>query len=169
MDHPDRINQWLDDNYGKTIDGHPLFRVIWSTGLTEHRKSRFIDHVGDTIIRDVIEIREVLRYPFAQDRWILERICLLTPEAREIGLQTDKMFTYNEIYVFQDAFCNPLPLNLDMVKAGMYLFCKFYIQMTPKERIDFRIKQLAERDVKKRNDIRDAIGELGSPFGFVLE
>jgi hypothetical protein len=169
VDSPEVINQWLDNNYGKTIEGHPLFRVIWSTGLTEHRKSRFIDHVGDSIIRDVVETREVLVYPFAQDRWILERICLIQDQDREIGLQTDKMFTYNEIYTFQDAFCNPLPLNMEMVKAAMFLFFKFYVKMTLAERINFRMEQLAMRELARHKETVESLGDLRSPFGFVLE
>ena len=169
MDNPLTINKWLVDNYGKTVEGYPLFRVLWTTGITEFRKSRFIDYEGDSVIRDVLETREVLKYPFAQDRWVLEKIVFLRKEDREVGLQTDLPYTYNEIYTFQDTLTNPLPLNLEMVKAAMFLFFKFYVQMTPIERVNFRMEQLAHNEMEKHKKTVESLGDLRSPFGWVLE
>jgi hypothetical protein len=163
------LNKYLEDTYGRTVDGKVLFRLIWSTGVTEFRKSRFIDFSGDLQIRDVIETREVLKYPFAQDRWVLERIKLIDKKAREFGLVSDENYSYEEIYVFQDREGNFLPLNREALEAAMYLFCKFYLQMTPKERADMRMQILANKELQKRNDIAEKLGEGRSPFGFVLE
>lgn len=164
------INQWLLDNYGKTIDGRPLFRLIWSTNVTEHRYSEFHDYYGEVFIRKVREVRECLKYPFAQDRWVLERICPVSKEAREQGLvDTGDKYAYVEIYTFQDKNGNFLPISRDKVEQALYLFFKFFLQMSWKQRTDMRMEMLAKRELDKKDKTREAIGELRAPHGFVLE
>lgn len=162
------LNRWLEDTYGTTIDFKPLFRLSWSTNQLENRHSTFRDFHGDILIREVTETRLVPKYPMAPDRWVLERIHAVTPEAVKLGLVGEKM-SYEEIYTFQDRNGNALPLNRNAVEAAMYLFFKFYLEMTPKERIDFRIAQLAEKDRQSKNQCREIIGELRAPHAFVLE
>lgn len=164
------INKWLAENYGTTVDGRQLFRLIWSTGVSEKRYSEFHDYYGDIFIRAVREVRECLKYPFAQDRWVLERIQPISKEARDLGLvDIGDKYDYVEVYIFQDRNGNFLPLTRDKVEQALYLFFKFYLQMSWKERTDMRMQMLAKRELEKRNKTRDAIGELRSPFGFVLE
>ena len=163
------INRWLLDNYGKTVDGHPLFRLLWTTNVTEKRYSEFHDYYGEIFIRAVREIRECLKYPFAQDRWVLERICPISQAARDAGLRTDEKYDYVEIYTFQDRDGNMLPLTRDKVETALYLFFNFYLKMNLKQRTDLRMQLLAQRELEKRNKTRDAIGELRSPLGFVLD
>lgn len=163
------INKWLEENYGKTVDGKPLFRLIWSTGITEHRHSEFTDFLGDIIIRTVRETREVLKYPFAQNRWILERIKEVNSTARELGLQTDLQYSYEEVYIFQDSEGRALELNQNRVEEAMYLFFKYYLLMSHKERTDMRMEMLAKRDLEKRNKIREMIGEGAAPHSIVIE
>ncbi len=163
------LNKWLVDHYGKTIDGLPLFKVTWSTGITEKRYGEFHDYMGDIFIRCVREVREVLKYPYAQNRWILEKIRLVSNEVqREYGIETK--FTYEPIYTFQDKDGNYLPLVPDKLEAAMFLYLKFYLMMTPKERIDFRIAGLAARDLEKRKLTREILGDSKTtPSALVIE
>lgn len=163
------LNKFLEDTYGTTIYGKPLFRLLWSTGVTEKRKSRFTDFHDDLLIRDVIEERIVLKYPMAQDRWVLERIHFFDKHAKELGLLSDENFSYEEVYTFQDRKGDFLPLNRDKVEAAMFLFFKYFLQMSWKERTDMRMELLAKRELAKKQETIEAIGELRSPFGFVLE
>ncbi len=163
------LNKYLLDQYGKTPEGLPYFRLIWSTNVTEKRFSEFTDFIGDVPIRTVQEVREVLKYPFAQDRWILERIHPLDEKAREMGLMTDSNFSYEEIYIFQDRNGNYLPLSREMLDVAMYLFFKHYLDKTPKERLDQRLEIMAKKDMEKKQKTKETIGEGRSPLFFVLE
>lgn len=163
------INKWLKDNYGTTVEGLSLFRLIWSTNVTEHRFSEFHDYYGDILLRRVRETREVLKYPFAQDRWVLERVQLIDDKVRDFGLMTNDQYHYEEIYVFQSKEGKFLPLNQQAVEAAMFLFFKFYLQMTRKERTDLRMELLARRELVKKQKIRELIGDGRAAHGFVLE
>lgn len=162
------LNTWLKDTYGTTTDNKPLFRLIWSTGVTEYRRSTFRDYYGDIFIREVTEVREVLKYPFAQDRWVLERIRLVSDKAKEAGLVTINPYSYEDIYTFQDKKGEYLPLDKEMLEAAMYLFFKFYLQMTPTEKIDLKMQLAAQRQREKRNIIREALGDGPAPHSLVL-
>jgi hypothetical protein len=159
------INRKLEDDYGKMIDGnYPLFRVIWSTNVTEKRYSEFTDFIDDTPIRNVREVREVLKYPFAQDRYILEKITPITNEAKAMGL-VDGNYSYEEIYVFQDRLGKFLPLTEEKVSTAMYLYFKFYLEKTHKERTDMRMEMLARRELAIKENLRQKVGErMRSPF-----
>jgi hypothetical protein len=163
------INKFLKEQYGTTIDGKPLFRLLWTTKVTEHRHSKFNDFYGELLIRSVTETREVLKYPYAQDRWVLERIQLLDKGAFSIGgLRTDLPYSYEEVYLFQDRNMNALPLSLEITETAIMLFFKFYLALTPTQRADMRMQMLAQRDKEKRDKTRDILGEGRSAFGFVL-
>ena len=163
------INKWLDDSFGRTPENYPYFRLIWSTGITEKRYSEFHDFSGDILIRVVRETREVLKYPFAQDRWIIERIKPVDKQALDAGgLRTDDKFTYEEVYIFQDKEGNFLPLSPEMAEAAIYLYFRFFLT-TKKQRYDHRMELLARKSLEAKQKTKEALGEGRSPFGFVLE
>lgn len=164
----EEINKWLRDNYGTTVTGKPLFRIIWSTNITEHRYSEFSDFYGDILVRTVREIREVLKYPFAQDRFVLERIAVISDKARELGLRSDNNEEYVEVYTFQDKEGNFLPVTHEMTETALFLFFRFFLGMSWKERTDMRMEMLAKRELERKQKTREALGEGRSPFGFVL-
>jgi hypothetical protein len=166
------INKWLKDNYGTTVEGLPLFRLIWNDKtVTEHRFSEYHDYYGDILLRTVRETREVPKYPFCQDRWILERIHLIDERVRNLGLQTDKQYNYEEVYTFQDKQGKFLPLSQQKVEEALYLFFHYYLKMTPKERVDMRMAMLAKREEDKKQRTREIIGRVvdPAPHSLVLE
>jgi hypothetical protein len=85
-----------------------------------------------------------------------------------MGLQTDKPYSYEGVYIFQDKEGRPLQLTPYYAELAVYLFLQAYT-MTYKERADIRMAALAERDKQKRNKTRDSLGESRSPYGFVLD
>lgn len=165
----DTINKHLLDHFGTTVTNKPLFRLIWSTGITEFRYSEFTDFYGDLFLRTVRETREVLKYPFAQNRYILERLSLIHPKANEVGLRTDLKEDYTEIYTFQDKQGNPLPVTLEMVDVAIYLYFHFFAGKTIKNRLDLKLEMLAKKDLEKKRKTREIIGDGRSPFAFVGE
>lgn len=164
------LNRWLEETYGKTVDGKPLFRLVWSDEQFEHRLGTFRDFYGDILVREVTEVRYTLKYPFIDPpTWVLEKIYPVTPEAVNAGLVATKE-SWEMIYAFQDKEGNPLPLAREMLEAALYLFFKFYIQTTPKDRLDYRYQRLAERDKELKQQNKDRIGDnLRSPLFLVTE
>jgi len=161
------LNDWLKEAYGTTIDGLPLFKLIWSTNVTEMRKGTFRDYYGEVIIREVTEVRECLKYPLAQERWILE-VIKLVPESI-YGIELFTKWTYEGIYTFQDKDDNYLELSREMLEVAMYLFF-LYGKMTWNERLENRMKDLALKEKEKKEKIRQLIGQnMRSPLYFVME
>lgn len=163
------LNKYLQDTYGTTVDNKALFRLTWTTGITEFRHSIFEDYYGEIFLREVKETREVLKYPYAQDRWVLEKIKLIDGNSRALGLLDPNPYIYDAIYTFQDKQGNFLPLNREMLDAAMMLFFQFYTRMTPKERLDFRITELARKDLERKGKVRNLLGGGRAAHGFVLE
>lgn len=161
------INLWLKDSYGSTIEGYPLFRLIWSTNVTEVRKGTFRDYYGELIIREVTEVRQCLKYPFAQNRWIIEVIKDTPSEV--YGKELFQKYTYEGIYVFETKEKKRLPLNLDMTQAAIKLYF-LHKGLTWEERINMRIAAVIAKEKARKEKYRDYIGDkLRSPLFFVLE
>lgn len=165
----EEINRYLLEHYGRTPEGLPYFRLLWTTGVTEKRYSEFTDYYGNIFIRTVREVREVLKYPFAQDRYVLERIRTITPQAIELGLRSDVPYSYEEVYLFQDKEGNSLPVDIDKIETALYLFFTFFVRMSWKERADLHMEILAKKELERKNRTREMLGDTRSPFGFVLE
>ena len=165
----EEINKYLIEHYGRTPEGLPYFRLLWTTGVTEHRYSEFHDYYGDLFVRSVREVREVLKYPFAQDRWILERIREISPKAIEMGLRSNVPYSYEEVYCFQDNRGNPLPVTLDKVETALYLFFTYFVRMSWEQRIDLHMEILAKKELEKKRQTKELLGEGRSPINFVLE
>lgn len=108
------INDYLK-GVGSNPRGEPLFRLVWSTTQRELRYGTYNEFYHDLFVRTVTGVREVPKYPFLVDRWVLEMwrppemvICEELPESKN-GL-------YEPLYVFEDGDRNPLPLNLKVVE-----------------------------------------------------
>jgi hypothetical protein len=55
-----------------------------------------------------------------------------------------------------------------MVEAALFLFFKFFLQMSWKERIDLRMEILAKKELEKKAKTREMLGEGRSPLFFTL-
>lgn len=96
--------------YGSNIYGDPLFRVVFSDDQTERREGIYTDYHGDIYLRTVREIREVRKYPWIKEKWILERWAdgKLAYHPSLI-IEDSKDGVYVCVYVFQDKYRNYLP------------------------------------------------------------
>ena len=101
---------------GRSISGFPLYRLVWSADQYEWRKGTFNEFSGTLFLRSVTATKLVPKYPFCQDRWILEKwfppeltACEELPNVRGEN-------SYEPLFVFQDKNCNPLPLSLRVVE-----------------------------------------------------
>jgi len=115
---------------GRSLDGRPVWRLVWSTEQREIRRGKFSDFYGKIFLREVEEVREVPKYWYSPDRWVLERLTFLPPGAaihKELVAQIDLDIykpttngTYEPIYVFQDSSKNPLPVTEWVLDAILY-------------------------------------------------
>lgn len=100
MESVEEMNQRLIDRYGKDVSlNNPNYRLINTAGLTEHRRGIFRDYdENGNFIREVTEVREVEKYPFYPDSWVLET---LAPNLANEELLT--RVSYEPVWVFGQA------------------------------------------------------------------
>jgi hypothetical protein len=106
MNH--ELNKWLE-SYGRFDTGAPLYRLVWSEDIFEHRKGVYREHVGDIFLREVVGVRLVRKYNYIHDRWIFEAYHPDggSPEVPGTELAGD----YVPVYVFESASGGPLPVT----------------------------------------------------------
>lgn len=149
-------NIWLKDTYGSTLDGRPKFRVVWSTNLLEKRFGVFRDFYGHILVREVKGVREVLKYPFYQDRWVLEKLDYVGDNHELI-----EKSTYEPLFVFQTAEGAFLPLNQRAVNFFMHFYNQRGKLLSPSDIEDEEMKKY-EREVNYFKEYLD--NESRSPY-----
>jgi hypothetical protein len=96
-----RINDLLMHRYGRSLDGKPNFRIIWSDDLTENRYGTVqkITKAG-IYLGEETGLHELPKYSYIKERYILEKLMWSdNPELYE-------KFSYEPIWVFQDKDSN---------------------------------------------------------------
>lgn len=146
---PSQINTFINQKYGKVRHGLPIYRLVWTSNLTEIRLGDYNDFStnGSLIRRVEREAREVLKYPYDSDRWVLER--WFPPE---VTYNSELPHTVNGDYV---------DLKVFKTKEGEYLHptlkaVEFLIsfaerpqpRLTPEERINI-LKDKEMESVRK--------------------
>ena len=101
------INQRLIDHYGTDSDtNQPMFRIVWANDQTE---KRLIDYSDAGVYWLHPEVREVKKYPYLKDLFVLERL-VVVPEVNAEELPTMKL-SYEPVWAFRDennTFITPL-------------------------------------------------------------
>lgn len=115
------INKQLIDSHGiDTVTGRPMYRVSWSEDLLEKRLGDWHDFTSDGIyIRSIREVREVRKYNYIKERYILEQL-VLVPNINQEELLGAKI-SYEWAWTFEDRNGNYLPPRIDA--------CRFVIAM----------------------------------------
>jgi hypothetical protein len=104
------LNNWLRESYGKTVNGKTRFRLVWSEDITEFRKGQFNEFYGKIFLRTVIGTRELKKYNYIQDRFILE--AWLDQDLSSNGEVPDAINgDYIPIWIFEDGKGKPLPVT----------------------------------------------------------
>lgn len=149
----DEINIKLIDTYGLDISGQPRYRVVWSNDETEVRVGTFNEFYGDIFVRTTSGAKQVPKYNYLDNRWILE---VLIPTNNPELLT--KM-SYEPLYVFENRKREYLPLNWDAITAVINTIqnrerkpAKTEKQEWDDETADF------EREKKRNLDYLNAIG-----------
>ena len=127
----DRINTWLDEEYGHDLLGRAHYRIVWSVGELEKRKGTFQIFSGPIFLREYFGVMEQPKYRYHPDwreRWILEKLDFsLNPE-----LALDVAGHYEPLYVFYDREGNYQKPNMRAIQWYMYLLTKPKPKLTDK-------------------------------------
>ena len=101
-----RINWILEKRFGKELTGEPRFRISWSDSQIEKRLGTYNIYSGPIFLRTETGVREVPKYPYIKERFVLERLIYHSnPE-----LPASRI-SYEPLYVFEDSKCESLPLS----------------------------------------------------------
>lgn len=113
---------------GRSLDGRPIWRIVWAPEQLERRLGTFCDFYGPVFLRERREVREVPKYWYVGPCWVLERLTFIPPgspilsEIRSSGSIVDPHTpvvngSYEPVYVFQDGNRNPLPVTEVVIDA----------------------------------------------------
>jgi len=107
------INRQLVDHFGiDTINGLPMWRVVWSEDQFE---KRLMDRTDSGVVLLVPEVRQVPKYrQWITKKYVLERL-VLVPEVSQGELPSSKL-SYEPIWPFQDGRQNYLPPQFEVCK-----------------------------------------------------
>lgn len=93
-----RCNNWLAEKYGRDANGNPNWRIVWSNDQLEKRKGTFTDFdPNQNFVRTVTEVRELPKYPFNQNCYVLESRAFY-----DGGGEIEGHNGYEMLYPFQD-------------------------------------------------------------------
>lgn len=134
----EKINKELIQKYGLNPVGNPLFQIVWSEKATEMRHGTFNDFYNDIFIRQFIGVREVKKYSYIYERWILER--WFPPEvvqSKELPLSYQG--SYECIHVFENGK-NEYVVPTQKIVDFLIDMANRPVRMTPEERRDIYLK-----------------------------
>lgn len=106
------INRLLKQHYGDDLTGRPRFRVVWADGEVEKQFGEFEDYYGNIFLRRYTGVREVKKYPWIGQKWILEKLMVNPAPDTIVGAA----YTYECIFVFQNANAEYLPPVFEVAK-----------------------------------------------------
>lgn len=99
-----------------TLDGHQIFRLVWSENILENRHGTFREFTNSGIfVREVTEVRKVRKYNYIHNRWIFE---MWAPGnlTRHPELPDAENGDYVPVYVFESRSGQYLPPNEKVVR-----------------------------------------------------
>ncbi len=114
METVESINLQLKDLFGiDTVNGLPIWRIVWSNDQYENRLGTYDDYSTNGLyIRTVTEVRYVPKYKqWITNKYILERL-VIVPEMNRDEIPDTKI-SYEPIWTFEDKNGNALPPRID--------------------------------------------------------
>jgi hypothetical protein len=108
-EHKD-LNKFLRESYGKTVTGKTNFRLVWSEDIFEKRLGEFNEFYGKIFLRTIKGIRELRKYNYIHNRYILEG--WIDGDLSSNGEVPEATHgDYAPIWVFEDNKNNPLTVT----------------------------------------------------------
>jgi len=105
MEKLETLNQRLVDHFGIDSDtARPMFRIVWANDQLE---KRMVSELDSGIALLFPEVREVKKYPYLKDLYVLERLVVI-PEVNAHELPTQKL-SYEPIFAYRKNNGDPIP------------------------------------------------------------
>lgn len=158
------LNVRLVDHFGIDSDtGRPIFRIVWANDQLE---KRLVDCLDGGIQLLYPAVREVKKYPYLKDLYVLERL-VVVPEVNQAELPTSKL-SYEPLWAYRDENANPIPpvweatkfvvdtLYAALGKKSMRKYVESEEETTP-EGLDQKIVKLQEELFGNETDVGDAL------------
>lgn len=165
----EQINRRLHADYGRTLDGRPIWRIVFSSEQFELKRGVHEEYSpsGNLFIRSWVGVKKCLKYSYLMDKWILERLTFGVSKVPGIAVELveAKNGSYEPAWVFMDKDGNPLPVNFRICEA---LFARLaagpqYSSPTAREQLrqEFEDKEVLE--------LEEYFGEIGRSPMFATE
>ena len=125
----DELNTRLAKQYGKNLLGQPHFRLVWSEDLYETRVGQFNIFSGPIFLRTHVGAKQVKKYNYIKERWILEMWKLAHCQPT---IELPEPDGYECIYLFEDRFERPLPVVFEKIEKFLFFVLNpqmDYVQM----------------------------------------
>ncbi len=104
----EKINYWLERDFGKWEDGQPRFRVVWANDQREMRRTEYTDE-GIQLLHP--EIRELPKYQHCWGFYVLEQLSVVPP-----GSDILTKLSYEPLWVFRDKDDKYLPPRYEVAR-----------------------------------------------------
>jgi hypothetical protein len=99
MEKVESLNRQLTDEYGlDSSTGRSIFRIVWANDQLEKRLTDTLDS-GIQLLYPIV--REVKKYSYLKDLWVLERL-VVVPDINQSELPTSKL-SYEPVWAYRDA------------------------------------------------------------------
>lgn len=155
MELAESINSRLLESYGRAYD-LPLFRVVYSNSQREKRYGTFIKETeAGLYLGQETCVREVEKYPFYNDMWILE---IIQPNISNPEIQ--EKLSYEPLWVFKDKKGNPLPLDWEIIQK----ICYFKLHGRSDARTQRDIDSAAEEKLNQEKEMTLDYLQHDKPF-----
>jgi hypothetical protein len=164
METVEALNQRLIDEYGlDTSTGRQMYRISWANDQTEKRLTRELDSGIQLLFP---EVREIKKYPYLKDLYVLESLSIVPDFQREElgGLK----LSYEPIWAYRGPDGFPIApiwvatkfivdtLRAAMGKKSLRKYVDDEKNTTP-EGLDQRITELAEELFGNETETGDAM------------
>lgn len=105
MESIETLNDRLREYYGIDSDtGRPIFRIVWANDETE---KLLTDEIDGGIKLLYPQLREVKKYPYLKDLYVLERL-VIVPDVNSKEMLGKKL-SYEPLWPYADKNNQPLP------------------------------------------------------------
>lgn len=147
------INRKLLEYFGTGRNSEKqLFRLVWSEGLTEKRFGIFSKWYGHIYLGEETGVKEVKKYNWVKERWVLEVYTPTQKSVLDIKLGDD----YETVWVFQDNKGEYLRPIWPVVE----ILCKTWINqvVNPKKRTEKM--DASDYEIQLNKEVEDFIDML---------
>jgi hypothetical protein len=116
METVESLNKRLIDYFGiDTESSNPIWRLSWSTDQTEVQWTKYTKEGLEMLFPQAVEVK---KYPFAQNKWVLERYVLVPSLHNEMTVKK----SYEPMWIFDEGLppkWEPIKMIVDTVYLAL--------------------------------------------------